>query len=132
ERLAAEPVGRKLSRWIKSYLQAPTRSRKGGRFATLTFAAAALGIGVGLAWGIQTGYETADRYEALVERMMSATAAPAAAGPSKKDAALSRAQVSEQIRLMGEANAVTRRYYDNHLQELRLQGRPKAEAPANP
>lgn len=138
ERLAAEPIARKISRWIKSYLAAPTRSRKGGRFLTLTLTATALTIGVSTAYGLQSTLDLADRFEATSQQaVMKLPAAPA--GVARQDAALGRAQIGEQIRLMREANDVTRRYYEGHLNEIRWQNRsrqdqaagtPKPERPA--
>ena len=63
----------------------------------------------------------------LQERMV---AAPAGA---KMDASVSRQQSGEQIRLMSEANDITRHYYEGHLQELRRQNSqatPDAKAAA--
>jgi len=125
ERIAAEPVTRKISRWIKSYLGAPTRSRKGGRLLTLTLTATALTIGVSTAYGIQGALEAVDHVEQAAEKAM--TKMPAVA---RQDAVFGRAQMGEQIRLMREANEVTRRYYEGHLGEVRWQNRSRQETPA--
>ena len=129
DRHAAEPLGRRLVRWLKSYLQAPSRSRKGGRVITLTLTATALTIGVGTAYGLQNAYETADRIEEVTARAMQAAPQADTIG-AKRDATLGRIQTAEQLRLMREANEVTRRYYEGHLQEMRWQ-RAQA-APAMP
>lgn len=125
ERLAAEPMTRKTSRWVQSYLAAPTRSRKGGRLLSLTFAAAALTIGVTTAFGLQGTYEAADRMESMAQQAMAKL--PTAAAPSRQDAAVGRIQMGEQIRLMREANEVTRRYYEGHLSEVRWQNRSRQD-----
>jgi len=129
EQRAAEPLTRRISRWIRSYVDAPARSRRGGRFLTLTLTATALTIGVGTAYGIQSAYEAADRYEAMAERM-TRMAPPAVGGLVRQDAVIGRAQMGEQIRLMREANEVTRRYYEGHLGEIRWQNRSRQETPA--
>lgn len=132
ERHAAEPFTRKFVRWIKSYVHAPSRSRKGGRRITLTLTAASLTIGIGSAYAVQSAYEAADRVEQMIERA-TALAGGAAASPDsiqlKAAAAMNRIQGAEQLRLMREANEVTRRYYEGHLEELRWQHR-NASTPA--
>lgn len=124
ERIAAEPSTRRISRWLKSYLHAPARSRKGGRVIGLAFGAAALLIGVGSAWALQGALEAADRFETMAARALEA-ATPAATGAAKAESMLNRFSSTEQLRLMREANDVTRRYYEGHLQELRFQNLPK-------
>jgi DNA-binding NtrC family response regulator len=131
-RHAAEPTTRRTARWIKSYTQAPSRSRRSQIAATLAMAAAALLIGIGAAISLRTTYETADRFEAMTERTMQMATSPMGMGMMKPDAATSRWQAGEQIRLMSEANQATRRYYDGHLQEMRWQSRPQAPAAAAP
>jgi DNA-binding NtrC family response regulator len=129
-RHAAESTTRRTARWIKSFTHAPSRSRRNQIVATLAMAAAALLIGIGAAISLRTTYETADRFEAMTERAMQMASSPVGMGLMKQDAAASRWQAGEQIRLMSEANQTTRRYYEGHLQEMRQQNRPQAQAPA--
>jgi DNA-binding response OmpR family regulator len=128
ERRAAEPMTRKVARWIKSYTRAPSHSRKGSKLASIVLTSAALLIGVGAAYGLQSAYETADRFEAMADRAMQAmqlAASQPGATPLKQEAAIGRLQSAEQLRLMREANDATRRYYEGHLQELRWQNHAK-------
>jgi DNA-binding response OmpR family regulator len=140
-RLAAEPITRKISRWIKSYLHAPGRSRKAGRVLTLTLTATALTVGIGSAYALQGAFEAADRFEAMADKAIAKLALPQGASAfAKQEAMMGRTQGAEQIRLMREANEVTRRYYEGHLQEMRAQNRatpapqfvamPESPAPA--
>ena len=130
-RIASESAARRFTRWIKSWTNAPSRSRKTGALVTGAMAAAALLIGIGVATMTQGAYETADKFEAMnarLEQMAGMTQTPAVAG--KMDAAVSRWQAGEQLRLMSEANQVTRRYYEGHLQEMRHQSRTQTQAQA--
>jgi len=130
ERLSGESVARRLLRWIKSYLHAPSRSRKGGQRITLTLTATALTVGVITAAGIQGAYEASDRIEAMADRAM-VMAAREESPSARREALLGRAQTGEQLRLMSEANEVTRRYYEGHLQEMKWQ-RIQPVTPAAP
>jgi len=127
-RHAAEPATRRTARWIRSFAHAPSRSRKHQIAAGLAMAAAALLIGVGAAISLRATYEAADRVEAMTERALQLATSPM--GMMKQDAAAGRWQAGEQIRLMSEANQVTRRYYEGQLQEQRWQNRPQVQLPA--
>jgi hypothetical protein len=118
----------RLVRWLKSYLHAPSRSRKGGTVITLTLTATALTIGVAGAYGFQNAYEASDRFETMTARAMQVAPLADATGV-KRDATLGRVQVAEQIRLMRQANEVTRNYYEGHLQEMKWQRLQSATMP---
>lgn len=130
-RHAAAPATRRFERWVKSYTNAPSNSRRAGRAAITAMAAAALLIGVGSAAALQSTFEAADRFETMTERLLQAATVQAIG--TKQEASGTRWQAGEQLRLMSEANQVTRRYYEGHLQELRWQSRPQPpmmQAPA--
>jgi DNA-binding response OmpR family regulator len=126
ERLAAEPFHLKAIRWIKSYLHAPSHTRKAARASTLALAILGMAIGVGSAVGLQHGYDQADRAEALAERLARRMLASPEPGLTREEKAIGRFQAEEQLGLMREANTFTRRYYEGHLEEMRRQVSPKS------
>ncbi|HLY11180.1 MAG TPA: response regulator [Planctomycetota bacterium] len=119
-RHATQPATQRFVRSVKSVAHG---RRTKSALAALATISAAFFLGMGLAMAAQNAYETADRAEAQLERLMQT--APTAPVGGRKEAAFSRWQAGEQIRLMSEANDVTRRYYEGHLQELHWQNRPQ-------
>jgi DNA-binding NtrC family response regulator len=116
-KMAARPI---TQRWV---IKAVDQSRKSKRGLVIgATLAAALLIGIATAVLTQKSYVAADRAEAQMERMMNLQERMAT-GPAgaKMDASVSRFQAGEQIRLMSEANNVTRNYYEGQLQEMRRQ-----------
>ena len=129
-RLEAEPFLRKCGRQIRSILQAPGSSRRTAVVGGVALAALALSIGAIFGMAFQTMSNSVSETEQLMLRMLQSTGLPrsgAAFRPEEGGARL----MDEQIRLMRESNDFTRRYYQDYLQEYRLQGRPQpATAPA--
>jgi DNA-binding response OmpR family regulator len=122
ERLAAEPFHLKAIRWMKSYLYAPSHTRKAAQASTLALTILGMAIGVGSAVGLQHGYDQADRAEALAERLGQRMLAFPELRSSREEKAMGRFQAEEQLGLMREANTFTRAYYEGHLEEMRRQG----------
>jgi DNA-binding NtrC family response regulator len=125
ERHAAAPVLRRMARWVRSVVHASSHGRKGRAILTVMMTVTALTVGVGMAQGFQAGYEAADRTKAMMDRVLQMAAPPERPNAAKLDAMLGRVQAAEHLSLTREANDVTRRYYEGHLQELRRQGRSK-------
>ena len=117
EQRAADPVARKTVRWAKGWMQAPSNSRTGRRMMGLVGLFAGLILGMGVAAGLQTSYNEADRLDAMMERVMAPTGRPA----GRQVDAAGRLQSEAQLQLMREANDFTRRYYEGHLEELKRQ-----------
>jgi DNA-binding response OmpR family regulator len=132
ERLAAEPFPRKALRWVKSTLHAHSHTRKAARAAALAFAILGMAIGAGSAVGLQFGYEQADRAEALSERLAQRMLPFMDQNSAREERAFGRFQAQEQLGMMREANAVTRRYYEGHLEEMRRQALPRSQEAQNP
>jgi DNA-binding NtrC family response regulator len=103
--------------------RAPLAKRHKGRLAVITLAAAALLIGAGTAFALQTGYQAMERYEARAERAMQGMLPRLES--SKGQDAFGRWQAQQQLQLLRDSNDATRRYYDGHLQELRWQNRTR-------
>jgi len=127
ERLAAEPPGRKALRWVKSYLHAPSCSRKAARVATAAFMVLGMAVGAGSAAQLQFGLDQADRAEALSERLAERMLPFSDQRSAREERAMGRFQAQEQLGIMREANAVTRRYYEGHLEEMRRQALPRSQ-----
>lgn len=115
-RMAARPI---TQRWV---IQAVDQGRKSRRhLAIAAAAAAALLIGIGIASTTKKAYEASDRIDAKMERLLQLQEQMITSGPSKPDGTASRGQVDQQLQMMGEANAATRRHYDGQLDEPRRQ-----------
>ncbi len=124
-RIAAEPWLRKAARRVKSFLHAPSRSRRGAlRFGAVS---AVLGLAVGavFAWALQGAYEQADRLEAMAAHAMENPSVLPDLRALRQGELLGRLQNDEQLRLIREANAVTKNYYEAHLEQLRRQSTQK-------
>jgi hypothetical protein len=121
ERLANESFARKLERWIKSVLRAPSRSRTGHFLSSLKLGLIALATGAIFALGTQYAEEQEEASLEATSRLIRQWANPAAPKGNPQEAAVRGAQASEQLRLMQEANEITRHYYQESLQQARWQ-----------
>jgi len=121
ERLANESFARKLERWIKSVLRAPSRSRTGKFLSSLKLGL--IGLAAGAIFGLGNRYAAEQEEASLAEasRLLQQLATPAAPRGNPQEPALRSAQASEQLRLMQEANEITRHYYQESLQQARWQ-----------
>ena len=119
--MAARPI---TQRWV---IQAVDQGRKSKRELVVAAAVAvALLIGIAMAVVTQKSYVAADRLEAQMERVMKLQERMIEGPAGAKMDSSARFQSGEQIRLMSESNAVTRRYYEGQLEETRLQNRQPA------
>jgi DNA-binding NtrC family response regulator len=99
-------------------------------FAFAAVAAAALLIGAVSALAARSGFEAADRMEKMTDRLMQLTTSPAML--MNHESPSTRWQAGEQLRLMGEANQMTRNYYEGQIREMRFQNRPQVQGPQAP
>ena len=103
--------------------------RVGGVRATAT-AAAALLIGMGLAFALERSYRAGDRYEAMTNRLLEGMTR-SRGSTILRESGMPYGKTLEQIGLTREGNEETRRYHQEHLQELRWQNRSRIDPPAD-
>jgi len=126
-RHASDSPARRGMRKIRIWMDAPSGSRRKTRAAAIAAAAVSLLIGVGLAYSLEGSYRADDRSEAMMNRILERMNR-AKASDHPQDTAT---QVGlQQIRLAGEANEASRRYYQDHLQELRWQNYSRSSMPS--
>lgn len=125
-RLQGETPAARSVRLIKSYIHAPSHSRKGSQIWTAGSAAVALLLGMGGALGLASSYHEEDRLLKIVERAIERPMPWAGTSAFRQDASLRHQETTEQLRLMQEANEITRRYYEGHLEEMRRQALTQA------
>jgi AmiR/NasT family two-component response regulator len=131
ERHASDTPARRGIRRIKFWVDAPSGSRrKAGLGAAITVATALL-IGMGFAHALEQSYRNTDRYEAMANRMLEGMI-PSRGSSHNVDGAVQRWQAAQQIGLTRDANEATRRYYQDHLQELRWQNYSRSSSASEP
>jgi DNA-binding NarL/FixJ family response regulator len=119
-RHALESSVRRILRVIQSWANPPRGSRWAICCGVVLAGAIAILIGISCAFGLERFYRSRDRDEAVTERLLERLD-PSRSPGDRENAALHRWQAFQQIGLSREANDVTRRYYEDHLQEMRRQ-----------
>jgi DNA-binding NarL/FixJ family response regulator len=131
ERHASDTPVRRVIRGIKSWVDAPSGSRRKASLAAAIAVATALLIGMGLAYALEQSYRSTDRYEALANRMLTGML-PSKGSNNNVEGAVLRWQAAQQIGLAREANEAAGRYYQSNLEELRRQNYSRSYSPAEP
>jgi len=129
ERQASDSLLRRRIRHFKSWVGASRR--KQGLMAALTVAVA-LVIGIGFARTLQDFYRTTDRYEAMSNRLLEGMTSSRGSSGNDMEKAVQRWSALQQVELTRDANEAARRYYQDHLQELRRQAASKSTASPEP
>jgi DNA-binding NarL/FixJ family response regulator len=99
------------------------------RLAATAMGAAAFLFGIGLAFVVERSYLAGDQAEATMNRLLERMNRSRSSTPATEAAILYR-QNLEQIGLTREANEATRRYHQEHLQELRWQNHSRSSTPS--
>jgi DNA-binding response OmpR family regulator len=128
ERHAAQPVLDKIVRWFKSCLYAPAHSRRGRTLGLLMIIGVSLIIGAGMASVLQTAHETADRYEAALDRAMLMMTPLQGPGNSIHEALPVDVRGAGQANLLREPTDAARGSHEGLLQDLQRQGRSRSPA----
>ncbi len=131
ERHASEFRGRRVLRKIYSWVKAPSGTRRAAQRAIVLAGAVALLVGIGLAVALDRYHRSVDRDEAILNRLLEGRTPPRDLRGSG-DAASLHWQAVQQLGLAREANDITRRYYQDHLQELRWQGNSRSNEARDP
>jgi len=131
DRHASDSPVRRGMRKVKHWVDAPSGSRRKRGLAAIAAAAFSLLIGVGLAWALDRSYRGGDQSEAMTDRLLERMNRPRNSTPTREGAIL-YGQNLEQIGLTREANEASRRYYQDHLQELRWQKDSRTIMPSEP
>lgn len=129
ERHASDSLLRRRIRRFKSWVSAGRR--KQGLMAA-TAVAVALLIGIGFASTLQAFYRTTDRYEAMSNRLLEGITSSRRSGGPDVEKAVQRWSAVQQVELTREANEAARRYYQDHLQELRRQAASRIVSSSEP
>lgn len=129
ERHASDSPARRGIRRLRFWIDAPIGSRRKRGLASAGMGVAALLIGIGLAFVLERSHRAGDQVEATMNRLLERISRSRGSPPAT-EAAILYGQNLEQIGLTREANEATRRYHQEHLEELRWQNYSRSSAPA--
>jgi len=130
-RHASDSLARRCLRKIRFWANAPSGSRRRTGLAAIAAGAVAFLIGMGLAYVLERSYRRSDQEDAMIKRGLEGM--NRSKGPTDhRETAILYGQTLEQIGLTRETNEATRRYQQEHLQELRWQNYSRNIPPSEP